>query len=78
MYRQDMIVVVSLLFSTNVPDWPQDERPKKSLVGALCNLEGTDKGCRVYKGNVDDHGPVEVALLIVITGHLGDVAEHLE
>ena len=51
-----------------VPDGPQDECPQQCPFTALRNREQPNEGCCMGQRDVDDHGPVEVALLVV-PGH---------
>ena len=65
MASQSMLFVRSF-----VPNWPQAKGPQKCFTRGLKHVHETRQGDHVYQGNVDNHGIVEIALLVMV-GHMG-------
>lgn len=60
-----------------LPDRPQNERPKQSFFRASGYSEKTHNGHDVDKGNINNHGVVEISLPIVMSHNFGNIAKHL-
>jgi len=63
--------------SKDVPNGPQDERPEERFLGASRQGKEASDGNHVNNGNVNEHGPVHVSLLVVVRDRLRNVAKHL-
>lgn len=50
-----------------VPDRPADKGPNQSLRGALEHGWDSNKSKSVDQGHVDKHGPIDVALLVMVS-----------
>ena len=56
----------------NVPNGPQAKGPQERLLGSQGQVVETGSGHHVHERDVNDHGIVEIALLVVV----GDVLGH--
>ena len=49
-----------------LPYWPEDEGPHESVLRGVLQMPQTCEREPMYETNVDDHGPVQVSLFVMI------------
>ena len=68
--------IVLCLNFFGLPDWPKHKGPEKGINRAVEHLGDSNQGQNVYQGNINEHGPVHVALLVVVRDETRNISEH--